>query len=188
MNRIITLIVLLSIVAVGCVPKNTAENSRKPNMILEKGMAKVFSFDGRFYVVGKEDTAEKFQHSPHLPYTRTLLGAGPQGETVIFEVDKKNQALAEELQELYESTPWEISSNGKDYFTYKLHGRIYVIGQKETRKSFVANGHLPYTRTLLGAGPAGETVIFEVDKKDPELAKRLEKAFQKAKFFGATVV
>ena len=34
----------------------------------------------------------KFKGSGHLPYTWTLIGAGPHGGTVIFEVDKKKPA------------------------------------------------------------------------------------------------
>ena len=28
-----------------------------------------------------------FEDSDHLPYTRTVIGVGPQGKTVVFKVD-----------------------------------------------------------------------------------------------------
>ena len=35
----------------------------------------------------------------------------------------------------------------------------------------------PYTRTEIGAGPDGATVVFEVDKDDPSVVERLERSF-----------
>lgn len=44
-------------------------------------------------------------------------------------------------------------------------------------KPFAEHGQLPYTKTLIGAGPRGETVIFEVNMKDPALAGWLMETF-----------
>ena len=136
----------------------------------------IFKHEGRIYVIGAEDTRAKFVEHKHLPYTKTILGAGPKGETVIFEVDKKNPAYAENLVEQYNSIPWIMQQNAT-YTAWKYSGRIYVIGQEKTNKAFAAHKHLPYTKTILGAGPAGETVIFEVDKKNPQLAEDLKQAY-----------
>jgi len=53
-------------------------------------------------ILSAKNRGPAFKHQPHLPYTRTVLGAGPNGETVIFEVDTKNEALADELQRRFE--------------------------------------------------------------------------------------
>ena len=77
------------------------------------------------------------------------------------------------------STPVEsgkpslVASTGDNYYVYKHEGRLYVIGSQEMSKQFAAHGHLPYTRTVLGAGPNGETVVYEVDTKEPAYAERL---------------
>lgn len=71
-----------------------------------------------------------------------------------------------------------VDMEGNNYFVWEKAGRIYVLGQETTNQSFVENFHLPYARTLLGAGPNGETVVFEIDKKNPQLADRLEQAFR----------
>ena len=55
------------------------------------------SHDGRIYVVGKQSSADAFEKTHHLPYTRTFIGAGPGGKTVVFEVDKKDDGLADWL-------------------------------------------------------------------------------------------
>jgi hypothetical protein len=43
---------------------------------------------------------------------------------------------------------------------------------------FIGSGHLSYTRTVIGSGPQGKTVFFEVDKKKPENVQRLMAQFQ----------
>ncbi len=137
----------------------------------------IYSHLDRLYVVGSAEASEEFSQSGHLPYTRTLIGAGPQGETVVFEIDKKNPDLTRRLEQTFGKTPFLLESNGKDFFVYKLDGRIFVIGQASTSEEFSRQGHLPYTRTMLGAGPQGETVVFEVDKKNPALVERLQKSY-----------
>ncbi|MFN2258064.1 MAG: hypothetical protein ABR516_06255 [Desulfuromonadaceae bacterium] len=136
----------------------------------------IYKYDGRIYVIGSEETRADFEQHKHLPYTKTLLGAGPNGETVIFEVDKSDAAYADSLIDEYNSIPWVLEENAT-YTAWKYQGRIYVIGNAETNASFARHKHLPYTKTILGAGPGGETVIFEVDKKDPEFADRLRQAY-----------
>jgi hypothetical protein len=136
----------------------------------------IFKYNGRIYVIGNEETSADFVKHKHLPYTKTLLGAGPKGETVIFEVDKDDSSYAEALIDEYNSIPWIIEQNST-YTAWKYQGRIYVIGNDATNESFAKHKHLPYTKTILGAGPAGETVIFEVDKNDPEFAEKLKQAY-----------
>lgn len=136
----------------------------------------VWKYDGRIYVVGSEKTNNAFQNTHFLPYTRTILGLGPQGETVIFEVQKKNPEFVAGLQKKYEHTPMLLRS-AKNFWVWKYNGRIYVIGQHKTNEAFKANHHLPYTKTILGLGPQGETVVFEVNKKDPSLAESLRQQF-----------
>lgn len=132
----------------------------------------VWKYDGRIYVIGSEKTNTAFQTTHFLPYTKTILGMGPLGETVIFEVHKKKPEFAAMLKEKYEKTPILLKSEPHLY-VWKYNGRIYVIGQEKTNKAFMVNHHLPYTKTILGAGPQGETVIFEVDKKNASLAENL---------------
>jgi hypothetical protein len=55
------------------------------------------------FVIGDKKMSEKFEAHKHLPYARTILGAGPNGETVIFQVDKKNPALTERIQSVFSS-------------------------------------------------------------------------------------
>ena len=138
----------------------------------------VYDHDGRYYVIGSAAMAMTFEGSGHLPYTRTLIGAGPRARTVIFEVVKKEPEYVERLQETYEGTPHLVAREGKDYFVYHHQRRYYVIGSTKMSIKFIGSGHLPYTRTVIGGGPQGKTVVFEVDKKKPEHVERLMARFQ----------
>lgn len=122
--------------------------------------------DGRIYVIGNAETREAFEATHHLPYTQTFIGYGPNGETTVFEVDKKNPELTAELIETFDSKHRFYAEEHKD-------GRIYVIGDTETHNAFKTTHHLPYTHTRIGYGPKGETVIIEVNKKIPALQRRL---------------
>ncbi len=44
----------------------------------------------------------RYQTTPHLPLTKTVLGAGPQGETVIFEFNKNKPEETDRLIKTYQ--------------------------------------------------------------------------------------
>ena len=56
---------------------------------------------------------------------------------------------------------------GKSFF-YEVHhdGRIHVFDDSKTYLSFLQLGETSYRLTRIGAGPAGETVVFGLTKKD----------------------
>ena len=54
----------------------------------------------------------------------------------------------------------------------------FIIAAPEMAKKFKGSGHLPYTRTVIGGGPQGKTVVFEVNKEKPEYVERLMTQFQ----------
>jgi len=132
--------------------------------------------EGRIYILGSEASAKKFIKSPHLPYAKTRIAEGPGGATLIFEIDKKNPDLAPSLEKAWDS------SQGADapFWVHHRHGRYYIIGNAKTNLTFLSQGHMPYAKTLIGEGPGGATLVFEIDKKDPELASRLVESFKQA--------
>jgi len=137
----------------------------------------VYAYDNRIYVIGSKDMAEKFEKQHHLTFTRTILGLGPKGETVVFEVDTKKPEYDARLQEKYSSTPALLISES-DFWMWKYDGRIFVIGDQQTNEDFKLNHHLTFTRTILGHGPQGETVIFEEQTKKPEFVEALQKRYE----------
>ena len=76
------------------------------------------------------------------------------------------------------SKPSLVESKGDSYHVYKHKGRLYVIGSQDMSQQFAEQGHLPYTRTIIGGGPKGETVVYEVKKKEPVYVDRLMAQFK----------
>ena len=126
--------------------------------------------DGRIYVVGSERALQDFQETHHLAYTQTILGYGPKGETVVFEIDPKNDALGQRLRS-------EFDRRHRFYTEVSREGRIYVIGTPKLHTEFQQTGHLPYTATMIGKGPNRETLVFEIDTKNDRLVQRLKREF-----------
>ncbi|MDF1581013.1 MAG: hypothetical protein P1P74_09590 [Desulfuromonadales bacterium] len=177
--RMLIAMLLMAAVLSGCATTTAQTSNAGPQPVLSKGEDfHVYENHGRLFVVGSQESLEKFKASGHLPYTRTLTGAGPKGETVVFEVDKKNPEETDRLQKEFAHIPFMVDSNAQDFFVYKKGERFYVIGNQKTNETFMASGHLPYTKTILGAGPLGETVVFEVDKKNPKVTDRLVQTYK----------
>jgi len=179
MKKTLMLVLLLGFFVSGCA--TTVKNAQ--TMVPEKVYSgqnsfTVWEYADRYYVTGNEEMNQKFAEHHHLPYTKTILGAGPQGQTVVFEVDKKDAAYVEKLMDTYNNVPFLVENKDDNYFVYKCQSRIYVIGNPKTRDFFVEHKMLPLTKTVLGAGPGGETVVFEADKKDPKFAEKLMTLFK----------
>lgn len=179
MRNLWSVVLVLGLLMSGCVGVSGSAGKDTPQQVVaEGGQFYVYAYAGRHYVVGSQESAKKFTENKVLPYTKTFLGAGPHGETVVFEVSKKDPAGTERLIETYNKTVFLVAEKGDNYSVFKYDGRIYVIGNSKTRAAFEQNHHLPYTKTLLGAGPGGETVIFEVDNKHPEMTEKLIERYQ----------
>jgi len=179
MQKIWIVMVMMVVALSGCAGTAKQADTNTPKQLLSKeGNFFVYEHMDRHYVVGSEKMSKKFAAHGHLPYTKTILGAGPHGETVVFEVAKKDPSVVERLMATYEKTPFLVDSKGADYTVYKYMNRLYVVGSKESSEKFAAHGHMPYAKSVLGAGPAGETVVFEINKKDPKLVEKLMKMFK----------
>lgn len=126
--------------------------------------------DGRLFVIGKEETLQRLNDNGHIPYAKTLIGEGPNGKTLVVEIDKKDPALQANLLAMYRAKhPY--------YRVAEMHGRVFVLGNPETFTKLLDNGHIPYARTLIGMGPAGETVVVEIDKENPSMVDRLQQQY-----------
>lgn len=178
MKKLWSLILLLGLLLGGCAATTQSTKATSPEKVYSAEGITVWSHAERHYVTGSNKMHKMFAEHQHLPYTKTILGAGHQGETVVYEVAKKDPAFVEALIGKYNQIPFLVTSKGDNFSIYKYNGRLYVIGDPKTRDSFVKHHHLPYTKTLLGAGPGGETVIFEVNKKDPAFAEKLIKMYK----------
>jgi len=178
MKKLVYLMLAVTLFAAGCTGSTAKEETVTKQIMAKDGNFFVWQHLGRHYVLGSEESNRKFAQSPNMPYARTILGAGPNGETVAFEIKKKDDAYTERLIETYNHTPFLIERKEDNYFVYKYNGRIFVLSDAKTNDKFQTTPHLPLTKTILGAGPQGETVIFEFNKKKPEETDRLIKTYQ----------
>jgi len=133
---------------------------------------------GRIFILGPNPTVERdFVRSKELVLSKTFFGAGPNGETVVVEASKSKNQFADLLMERYSARPILIEKRCPDYFVWGQMGRVLVVGSADSSLDLETGRELASTRALIGAGPNGETVVFETDCRRPELLQRLATAY-----------
>lgn len=125
----------------------------------------VFHENGRIYPIADAKNYLAFLDVNELIYTRTRIGAGPDGETLVFGIEKKE---ADDLNkparaELFYDGKMEVS--GPFYGEVAKDGRFLVFGTWQDFKDYLVNKEITYTFTEVGSGPKGETVIYAMNKK-----------------------
>lgn len=124
----------------------------------------VYPETGRLHAFGDLKTYLMFMENGEVPYTRTRIGAGPQGQTVVFGITsddvKKNQASAAEM--FFDG---KAQNEGAFYGEVFKGGRYHVFGEWGDFKDYLAHGEITYTFTQIGTGPKGETVIYALNKE-----------------------
>lgn len=176
-----SLILVLSLPILAC--ESTQQSVDLPNPTSDGLVAAGYfevSYDGRVYVLGSEASAAAFRKTHHLPLTKTLIGEGPAGETLVFEESADDPTTARRLID-------EYRRRNLFYAVEKRDGRLYVLGSEASLESFRSNGHLPYTLTKIGDGPSGETVVVEVDLDNAHLATRLWDRFKAEELYYSEV-
>jgi len=125
----------------------------------------VFHENGRIYPIADAKNYLEFLHVNELIYTRTRVGAGPEGETIVFGIEKK------EADDLNKPAKAELLYDGKMEVTGPFYGevikdgRFLVFGTWQDFKDYLVNKEITYTFTEVGTGPKGETVIYALNKK-----------------------
>lgn len=139
---------------------------------MSKAFYKEVEHDGRLLVIGTKEMYNSVKAGDPMPYEKTVIGAGPNGETVKFEIDKKDADLCDRLQTMFaEKHPF--------YREVEAHGRLHVIGTQDMYAKVLSGDPMPYEKTFIGAGPGGKTVKIQIDKKDHDLLPRLIAEFNK---------
>ena len=155
------LILFLTALLVGCASSSTS--SKDPYTEIKK--------DGRIYLIGKAETVEAFKKTHHLPYTKTFIGQGPMGETVVVEVCKEDNEFANKIWKAY-------SDKNLSYFEMDHKGRTYVFGSPSSMQKFKQTHHMALTKTFIAQGAKGQTVVVEVCKENAGLADELWGKYQ----------
>lgn len=125
----------------------------------------VFHENGRIYPIADAKNYREFLHTGELIFTRTRVGSGPEGETLVFGIEKK------EADDLDKPAKAELFYDGKFepagpfYGEVIRDGRFYVFGEWADFKDYLAHKEIIFTFAEIGTGPKGETVIYALNKK-----------------------
>ena len=124
----------------------------------------VFHENGRIYPIADAKNYREFLHTGELIFTRTRVGSGPEGETLVFGIEKK------EADDLAKPAKAELFYDGKFepaglfYGEVIRDGRFYVFGEWADFKDYLAHKEIIFTFAEIGTGPKGETVIYALNK------------------------
>lgn len=130
---------------------------------------------GRVHAFG--DTKNYFDFLAHgeVALTRTQVGAGPGGRTLVFGItgdDVKANRPSRGEQVLGGTLPAGAGFYGEVY----KNGRYYLFGDLKDMSAFTAYGEVPYSYTEIGAGPKGETFVHVMNKDSYPQGKPQDRA------------
>jgi len=119
--------------------------------------------DGRIHIFYDKKLYKEFMSLGETPYRFTKIGAGPNGETLVFGLTKKDKKMKKSIPaiDLYDGKAKPDAFYAEMY----KHGRIYVFSNFKDMNPVRAFGHPNYMYSQIGAGPKGETIVFVLNKK-----------------------
>lgn len=140
--------------------------------------------DGRIYIFYDARTYKEFVALGETAYRKTYIGAGSHGETLVYGLTKADKKKTSGIPSIDMAEGRMEGSQDDFYAEIRTEGRIYVFDNWKEVESFRKTGEAAYRLTQIGAGPAGETVVFvltkENKKKRPEALIKKFEAFNKA--------
>ena len=129
---------------------------------------------GRVHAFG--DTKNYFDFLAHgeVALTRTQVGAGPGGKTLVFgitsdDVKKNAPSRGEEI------LAGKVPTTGGFYGEVFRGGRYFLFGDLKDMTDFTAFGEVPYSYTDVGAGPKGETIVMVMNKDSYAKGKPMDR-------------
>ena len=155
--------VLSVAVIAGCAAPSSGSGSSSASA--EKTFfAQIYHENGRTYMFGDVKNYKQFLSVDEVTYTRTKIGAGKSGETIVYALTKdESKKLVPGTAERFFSG--KVTAAPSFYGEVVKHGRFHVFGSFEDMKAFLASGEVPLTYTEIGTGPKGATVIYALNNK-----------------------
>lgn len=135
----------------------------EPKAVAERMLFLTFHDNGRLYVIGDPELQRIFLETGEVAQTRTRIGDGPEGRTLVFGMNKDDAKRGG-------PTVAELLYDGKEvpagpfYGEVFKNGRIYVFSDWQDMAAYLKHGEVPLTYTEIGAGPKGETVVYALNK------------------------
>lgn len=176
--RITSLIVAAGLVGAmgGCATQSANPGAAAPVAATEKKataeqhLFMTFHENGRLYVLGDPKLQQVFLETDEVALTRTRIGEGPDGRTLIFGMNKDDAKRGG-------PTDAEMIFDGKQEPAGQFYGeaikggRYYVFVEWKDMAAYLKHGEVPLTFTEIGAGPKGETVIYALNKETAKQGK-----------------
>ena len=162
---LVTSAVLSVAVITGCAASASNPGGSSKTSSTEKTFfAQIYHENGRTYMFGDVKNYKQFLAVDEVTYTRTKIGAGKSGETIIYALTKdESKKLVPGAAERFFTG--QVTDAPSFYGEVIKHGRFHVFGSFEDMKAFLASGEVPLTYTEIGTGPKGATVIYALNKK-----------------------
>lgn len=139
--------------------KMAAEASAQPAIELYE-----VHHENRIHVFYDRKLYTEFLALGETPFRLTRIGAGPNGETLVFGLTKKDKKKPGKVAAI-NLFNGKLDSPKDFYAELRNHGRIYVFNNFEDMKPVRQFGHPNFFYTEIGAGPKGETVVYVLNKK-----------------------
>lgn len=134
----------------------------------------VYHENGRIYPIADVKNYLTFLETDELMFTRTRIGAGLEGETIVFGIEKNEADNPRKPSKAELFFDGKYTPTGPFYGEIVRDGRIYVFGSWADFKDFMVNKEVAYTYTEIGAGPKGETVIYALNKETAKKGRPVE--------------
>jgi hypothetical protein len=142
---------------------NACATSPQPSTATVKEIYEVHE-DGRIHVFYDRKMYKDFLSLGETPYRLIKIGKGPNRETMVFGLAKKDKKKRSGIPaiDLYEG---KATADKNFYAEVRKHGRIYVFSEFKDVQPVRQFGHPNYFYMEIGAGPEKETVFYVLNKK-----------------------
>ncbi|MFN6960670.1 MAG: hypothetical protein ACK4N6_00375 [Rhodocyclaceae bacterium] len=153
---------------------NDAAKQAQPATAEKSNYFLVFHENGRLYAFGDAANYLLFMEHGEVPLTRTRIGGGPDGQTVVFGITKDDAKMVGKPSTGEMFFDGKMGEVGAFYGEVFRDGRYYVFGEWKDFKDYLEHKEVAFTYTEIGAGPKGETVIYALNKKTKDKGRPLE--------------
>jgi len=129
---------------------------------------------GRIYVFGDIKNYKDFLAHGEVTLTRTQIGAGPGGRTLVYGITKADvkanmPSLGEQIM------AGSLAPSADFYGEVMKNGRFYLFGDMKEMKDFIAHGEVAYGYTDIGVGPKGESLVYVMNKASYKKGKPMDR-------------
>lgn len=149
-------------------PESTSDNQTTAQIQQEdKRNGQLFEVhkDNRIYTFYDFKLYQDFLKHGHTAYMYTRIGAGPNGETMVFGLTKQDKKKREGIPSV-ELLDGKLAPAENFYAEMNLHGRTFVFSELEDMKAVRKTGEAAYRHAKIGYGANGETVVFVLNKSN----------------------